>query len=368
MDFNWSLVKAPPADDEIELTVIGPGFGECLVVHVGFGRWLIVDSCRDPTSKEPAALLYLKALGIDPKSHVDWVVATHWHEDHIGGLAKITQECAGARFCCAGSLGTREFFRYAARSQSVAQADNAGEFRSILEEMSTSQRQINWIQGHRTIAVDASPGPQWKYRIEALSPSDKEHSLFLDRIAAQLPGAKGRPHRALIAEDPNLAAVVLVIQWEDGAVLLGADLVSDSDVNRGWNAAVDQGLTIGVRKANLVKIPHHGSAGAHSDRMWNELLEPKPMSAITPYCRGRKDGRPPKKTDLKRIASLSSKSILTAPTQSGRARKSSSAIQLGLAQNGIVMRSLQTNIGIARFRRRIGANWSAEKFGRAKEV
>ena len=35
----------PPRDDEFELTLLGPGYGESIVMHVGDGAWVLVDSC-----------------------------------------------------------------------------------------------------------------------------------------------------------------------------------------------------------------------------------------------------------------------------------------------------------------------------------
>ena len=367
MTFNWNKVARPPAADEIEVTVIGPGFGECILVHAGEGDWLIVDSCRDPQSKQAAPLLYLQALGVDPAKSVRWIVATHWHEDHVAGIHDIVSVCSNAEFFCAAQFHQREFREYAALSGAVKSADKAKEFRDVVLTMKRRQKQVKWTLGGRGLAVLPATDRRPEFRIEALSPSDKEFSLFLERIVAQMP-TKGKPHRALLASDPNHAAIVLSLRWGNESVLLGADLLADVSNDQGWLAAVEQARTLGVPQADLVKIPHHGSWGAHCLKMWTELLMANPVSAITPYSRGRKAGRPPKPTDLARISKLSSRTILTAPTQSGRARKQGSAVAMGLSQNGIKMRTLQADIGIARFRRHYGSNWGNELFGRAKVV
>jgi len=56
----------PPAADEIEVTLFGPGYGEAIAVHLGEGVWLLVDSCVDPDSKAPASGTYLEGFGVDP--------------------------------------------------------------------------------------------------------------------------------------------------------------------------------------------------------------------------------------------------------------------------------------------------------------
>ena len=53
----------PPRDDEFELTLLGPGYGESIVMHIGEGAWVLVDSCG--RADAPAALDYLETLGID---------------------------------------------------------------------------------------------------------------------------------------------------------------------------------------------------------------------------------------------------------------------------------------------------------------
>ena len=46
----------PPSPDELEISLFGPGRGECVVVHLGNNDWLVVDSCLDNTSSQPVAL------------------------------------------------------------------------------------------------------------------------------------------------------------------------------------------------------------------------------------------------------------------------------------------------------------------------
>lgn len=85
-----------PSSDEIEVSLLGPGFGEAVVAHLGLGNWALIDSCLTPEG-EPAGLEYLEILGVDP-ADVVLIVASHWHDDHIGGMAKLVQACSNARF------------------------------------------------------------------------------------------------------------------------------------------------------------------------------------------------------------------------------------------------------------------------------
>jgi glyoxylase-like metal-dependent hydrolase (beta-lactamase superfamily II) len=77
----------PPAHDQFEVSIIGPGRGECVILHLGNNDWCVVDSCLDRNSSQPAAVEYLQSLGGDALGGVRLVIATHWHDDHIRGLA-----------------------------------------------------------------------------------------------------------------------------------------------------------------------------------------------------------------------------------------------------------------------------------------
>ena len=87
----------PPGEGDFELTLLGPGYGESLVLHVGGGIWVLVDSCHNAAGS-PQALQYLENIGINPSEVVDLIVATHWHDDHIRGIAKLVETCKKSDF------------------------------------------------------------------------------------------------------------------------------------------------------------------------------------------------------------------------------------------------------------------------------
>jgi glyoxylase-like metal-dependent hydrolase (beta-lactamase superfamily II) len=92
---------------------------------VSHGRWIIVDSCIDGTSRGPKPLDYLNKIGVDVTSAVEVVVATHWHDDHVRGISKILQACQSAIFCCAGA-SVYCFYRFLKDAIAVNQLDSGG--------------------------------------------------------------------------------------------------------------------------------------------------------------------------------------------------------------------------------------------------
>ena len=109
----------PPEYDEFELSLFGPGVGECIVVHLGEGEWAVVDSCLNPRAKEPVALSYLKSLGLDVGRSVRLVVVTHWHDDHMEGVATLLQHATNAVFCISIALRKDEFLSVAAQASDL---------------------------------------------------------------------------------------------------------------------------------------------------------------------------------------------------------------------------------------------------------
>jgi glyoxylase-like metal-dependent hydrolase (beta-lactamase superfamily II) len=104
----------PPAADEIEVCLFGPGFGESILVHVGDGRWIAVDSCVYAGVDGPVALHYLDQLGIDA-SAIETVLVTHWHDDHCRGASKLVASTPHAKVWIAETLTNTELFRFAFR-------------------------------------------------------------------------------------------------------------------------------------------------------------------------------------------------------------------------------------------------------------
>ena len=94
----------PPAPDEIEVSVWGAGYGEAIVLHIGGGKWVLVDSCIDPGSQVPASLDYLKNLKFPVGEAVKLIVVTHWHDDHIRGISTVLDECKSACFAISGVI------------------------------------------------------------------------------------------------------------------------------------------------------------------------------------------------------------------------------------------------------------------------
>lgn len=361
----WNNLGAAPEPLVREITVIGPGHGESVVVHLGNGEWIVVDSCAIPSMPNSSApLQYLQALGVDVANAVKLVIVSHWDDDHIRGISLALEAFRSSAFCCATAFTEREFVRFVRSlslgGQTTGQG-NVSEFRRCLE-----------ILGARGQAVrTATPGRQLSDKgmpvVKSWSPSDYDNMCFLRYVAENYPSDWG-PMRRAVPGSPNLTSVVVSIDWDDQSALLGGDMLRSMDARRGWGAIVSEAKRVGFSKGGVIKVPHHGSEGAHDAEMWTDLLCAQPISVTAPFGKGAAKSRPPQPNDVRRIAGLSSEAYLTAGRSAGSIAKKEPAVTRSLREGGIRITSARTAIGMVRLRGLSGKGWSAELFGDARRA
>lgn len=352
-------ISNPPADGELEFTLFGPGYGESIALHIGDGSWVLVDSCVNPAG-EPRALQYLNELGVDPARSVRLVVATHWHDDHIRGMARLVTACSNAVFCCASVLCQQEFLAVVGSFGPGRVPGASSGVRELYEVFirlkATAAIPIFALANSRVFVQGAC-------EIWALSPNSAEFLNFLQQVGRLLP-EQGETRRRIPSLTPNRVSVVLWIKIGDIAVLLGSDMEKPGWVDILHNPARP------TRRASGFKIPHHGSANAHEPGVWQDMLEPDPWAVLTPFRRGRQNL--PRRSDVQRILSSTSKAYST--TQGGRLTgppvPRDHMVARTIRESGIKLRSVSMSSDAVRLRRPSGSQvpWRVELFGSACEL
>ncbi len=201
---------------------------------------------------------------------VSVVLATHWHDDHIRGLARVVQCCRSARFHCSLALRNDEFLTLVESPARLADRLTPGtrEFGKVLELV--RKRGAESTVGNVSLVQERTLIRQTEScQVMALSPSAASVELSLRAFSRLLPEPL-RPHLRVTAPSPNLASVVLWISTSGGHALLGADLENTAQAGTGWDAVLAlQPAENG--KAEFVKIPHHGSETGHHKGVWSDL-------------------------------------------------------------------------------------------------
>jgi hypothetical protein len=265
--------------------VFGRGFGESLVLHVGDGAWVVVDSFLSPISGRPIALEYLGRLGVAPRN-VSVVVASHWHDDHVSGLHEVLSECKNARFVCSAALDRTEFFAVIdlfedqppllPLTSGVAELDKIFD---LVDERFADKAQYIADFALRDSLLLRTPAAE----LYALAPSS-----FAVRVGANYFGQLLRSD--LVAQptvplqDPNQLSMVLWLGLPGTGCLLSGDLEASSDKRLGWHPVLSAQCT-GDRRASVVKVAHHGSEDADSPEAWRQLAAENPQVAVTAYTK-----------------------------------------------------------------------------------
>jgi len=277
------LSKIGPSTDQLEITLIGPGYGECVVIHCE-GEWIVIDSCRDARNKRPGACEYLTSINVDA-SAVKLVACTHWHDDHIGGLSEVFQTYKNAAFCLSGALKSAEFakvaeiFRDWHLKQQLPISSGMDELTDILTSIRESGRRPSFAIANRQIWQS----PSGASRLVALSPSDETTMQANAQFATLVPGLWTDQRRARDAS-PNHIAVAMHLVCGVHTVLLGSDLEEHGNPHTGWSAVVADSARP-QSKASLYKVAHHGSETAEHPRIWADLLKDKPITVMSPFSK-----------------------------------------------------------------------------------
>lgn len=352
------MLSDPPDRDTIEVSIFGPGKGESIAVHLGYGRWIVVDSCIDQADRTIPALDYLRRIGVDLAKDVLMVVGTHAHDDHIAGISSVFEACESALFVCS-SAGTLEEFHALVeddrRGHEVLRVSSYSEYRAIFDLIKSRGRtsgraQLRWAIENRALLELEGDGSA---RVLALSPSDEAVVRAKRSLSRELDALR-EDRRRVATADPNEFSVVLWVEAADKRILLGADLLN-GPARCGWRAILD--FFDPLPAASVFKVPHHGAPNAHHDDVWEKLLDPDLVALMAPYRAG---ARPrPDASDRQRILALTSQAYITAsPDYLPRSRsiKKSASMLSGIAKN---VRDPWGKSGHVRARSRIGVyEWS----------
>lgn len=324
---------------------------------------MLIDSCLNPETSVPAALSYLTDIGVSPGEAVCLVVATHWDDDHTAGIAQVVKQCENAAVACSLALNRTDIVQFVIEQRQARGPLGSGldELRTTLTECRGTGRLI-WAKATLPLHPRASGG---KPTVTALSPSDDAVSRSIESLIEQATGQQisfRRRYRA--PEGPNGACVAATVCAAGTSMLLGADLENAKNPETGWDAVLAHARP--DVSASVVKVPHHGSEGAHHDGVWEEIVDDDALAIVTPWVLA--GGHLPTEADLERLRGVADHVYLTAMPTLGRVRKDSAVEKLITKVAGIRLEELR-GWGHVRARRRPGeTSWRVDLDGDAREI
>lgn len=367
MLFSGAEYASPPGIDQLEVTLIGPGYGEAVLVHIGGGKWILIDSCASEGSSRPASSAYLDDIQVGSDS-VLAIIASHWDDDHTKGLSDLVAEHPTADFIISSALGGAEFIAYAAAFDTpltVKVRAGVREMRKVLKQLAANQRSPKAaFQNRRIYAADDMALPHGlPVELWTLSPSEAEFRNFLDWVAGQMPSVK-ETRRVAVSRKSNDLSTVVYLTVGTNAMLFGGDLEEEGNPETGWSAIL---ASTGRpdQKSQLFKISHHGSHTGHHDGIWTALLDPGPDALVSPWqLMGR---NLPSHSDVERLSKCTEHVYVSARAGGGSPRRRDPAVDRTIRERAQNFKAIPQKPGMVRFRKKAGlpGRWAVELFGGA---
>lgn len=331
-----------PYADQLEISLFGPGYGECIAVHYGNGYWFTVDSCLDDDKETPSALAYFRHLGIDLQ-HVTHTVVTHFHGDHVGGISSLFTACHSSQLVCPTIFHHREVAAYIAYFAQTDPSPLAQSTRELLELIISCGQRERPRNTPLYVSQDRPFIDNLGVRVTGLAPSDDKIHKFLKLISKQIPQGK-MDRRAAGSLRPNDVSVACLIERGGFSCILGADL--EEKPGKGWTTILESSIAFKrAAAAKVFKVAHHGSTNADCPALWAKM--DKPLAILSPCKRGNIEL--PTSTDTDRILSAAQSAYCTSSFSTVQTKKLA-RVDKALRRNGIRNRDLYPKNGHIRVR------------------
>jgi hypothetical protein len=244
-------------DEYLTLVAFGPGYGESIGVRAPDGSWLAVDSLVAPPATEPLLpLVELIQLRGEVATHV---LLTHPHGDHAEGFEALIERLQPQKVGCLQPFADRG-------ENWTKSQDLRHQLTKAAIESAYSSIAAYWA---------GVPGSRW-----TPATSDVEH---LGPVALEVLHPASHRARELFegrSTEPNQLSIALRLTWGETRMLLGADVPATE-----WERLAPPPPAMALH--DVLKVPHHGSAGAQTASLAGDPPEPGRRWLVTPFEQGR---------------------------------------------------------------------------------
>ena len=209
-----SNLPPPSSGDELQVHILNVGQGDSILIIAPAGKTVLVDAGAPGSGR--VVLDAMKRYGVD---HIDLMVATHAHADHIGGADEVMR---------------RTKVTTVLDSRVPNSTKNYEDFLAAIEKTGAKY-------------VPASPGQKF----------DLGGNATLSVLAPVQPFFTKNQLRSG-ANEPNANSVVTRLDYGDFSMLLTGDAEAETE-----ERLLKAGANI---KAKVLKVGHHGSRYASSEK------------------------------------------------------------------------------------------------------
>ena len=236
-------------ENDLTLTFVNVGYGEAILLQRGSFTALIDGGAGDPREYENSTTGRIRVIDYLRKrkiSHLDLLVATHIHEDHVSGLVPVVQEIPADTFWSTLREDETDHWRYL--DPAAAPRPTSAKFLQSVNDMHTI---LSTLKQKGTKIVQAKEGTQKTIdglTIRVLAPG-KAKEEELASLLLNLMNATGKDMdwaRDVADESMNNFSLCLLISFAGRTVLLPGD-------------RNEKGLQeVALPQADIYKVGHHG--------------------------------------------------------------------------------------------------------------
>lgn len=355
-----------PSNSTVEINLFGGGgaYGECILCHLGYGKWIVIDSAKDPFSNKPLIHNYFDSIG-ENLNKIDLIVTTHWHDDHIKGVSQLYKE-ANCKLVISQALNKDQLALLIGLDRGKTSSNTSlYELDEIVKHSNNTKNPI--VRAIQDRIIYKNQISDINVNIYSLSPSDASIHTFEMEMREIINEAYDL-NLAVRKNNPNHSSVVILIEINENKILLGADLQVVLDDNMGWKGVLKSSTVPKNNSVQIFKIPHHGSANGHHDGIWTSVISMKNMfSILSTYCRG--SNKLPEIDDISRILKFCDNSFITSNGfPHPRIKKRDFRTNKMLKEFGYVIRERMFEYGHIQLRKDISeldSEWTTELYGNA---
>lgn len=221
-------ILGPMLQKDLYMVFLDVGQGDCIYIRTPDKKHILIDGggkSLDYTGSfhvgDDIVVPFLLKNGI---GHLDLVVMSHCHDDHIGGLVSVLRD-----------IPVKTFMEYTPGEET----DNYKQLKALVT-----------AKGIRNIYANADA----TYRVG--------RDVWLDVI---YPCANEQQLHSFFHKGDNNRSLVLLLRYDDTTILFTGDIEAEVEEHLypGWEIPVD-----------ILKVAHHGSHTSSTDN-WLEALQPQ---------------------------------------------------------------------------------------------
>jgi len=224
----------PSFEGKLAVVVLDVGQADSILVVTPSGKTALIDAGNSQDDADKVILPYLRKNRIQ---RLDYLVLTHPHQDHVGGMPEILKNVDVTVAAFSGEPSTNSTYQ---------------QFLSIVR-----QHNMRALEARRGKSLDLGPDVQ----AAILNPPEQ------------------------FFEDTNDNSVVIRLAWRDVSALLMGDAGAEAE-----KSILESGAKV---RSTILKVGHHGSSTSSTARFLDAV---KPQYAVISVGAGNEYGHPAQRT------------------------------------------------------------------------